>query len=371
MVNNHKIRVLVTDDSAFMRKLLTDLINRDDQLEVVAQARDGKDALQKIKLFAPDVVTLDVEMPVLDGLATLESIMAENPLPVIMLSAFTQAGAEATLKALETGAVDFVAKPGGTISPATAELGEEICRKIKAASQAAVNRFARIKTKTPPSLIKAPIVKKTATGQRPKALVLIGTSTGGPKALSEVMSRFSQTHDAAVLIVQHMPPGFTKSLAERLDANSVFTVKEAQQEDEILAGMAYVAPGDYQMKIMSSNDKHIIQLLQSPPVNGHRPSVDFLLNSAAHIQLPMVGVIMTGMGRDGAAGMKALKESGAFTICENEETSVVYGMPKAAIQLGAVDQEVPLYKIAERVEKALCKQGGGYYGYESVSRPVF
>lgn len=349
-----KKRVLVADDSAFMRRLLTDIINSDKELEVVAQARDGNDALVKISQYNPDIVTLDVEMPVMDGLTALERIMEKTPLPVIMLSAHTKNGTTSTLKALEIGAVDFVTKPGGTISPGTAAMSDEIIRKIKTALKVPIKNIkTSMANNTYASTVVVPKQHIPATSEKPICLIIIGTSTGGPKALNEVMNKFKGHHNTAILIVQHMPPGFTKSLAQRLDASSVYTVKEAENGDEVKAGMAFVAPGDYHMEIVNSMNKLTINLKQSPQVNGHRPSVDVLMNSAARIDIPKIGVIMTGMGSDGAVGMKQLKEAGAFNIGEGEETCVVYSMPRSAKKLGAIDHEVPLYQISELIERTL------------------
>ncbi|MDX9871946.1 MAG: chemotaxis response regulator protein-glutamate methylesterase [Clostridia bacterium] len=350
-----KIKVLIADDSAFMRKLLADIIASDDELEVVALARNGEDALRQIASHKPDVVTLDVEMPVMDGLTALEKIMAEHPLPVVMLSAFTDKGTASTLKALEKGAVDFVTKPGGTISPGTAAMSSEIISKLKMAAR--ISR-KNIRITSAPLDLAAPPVKKIALPEkteRVRSLVAIGTSTGGPKALHEVMRRFSHHHNAALLIVQHMPPGFTKSLAQRLDTASVYTVKEAEDGDEVKGGCAYLAPGDYHMEINEEKGQLTIKLNQSSQVNGHRPSVDVLLKSAARTTAPKVGVIMTGMGSDGAIGMKMMKDAGAINIGESEETCVIYSMPKAAKQLGALDYETPLYRIAEVIEKVVSK----------------
>lgn len=349
-----KIRVLVADDSAFMRKLLTDIIVSDNELEVVASAANGEEALRQIDSHHPDVVTLDVEMPVMDGLTALKKIMRQNPLPVVMLSAFTDKGTAATLKALEAGAVDFVTKPGGTFSPGTAALSAEITGKLKMAARVKLKNISR-----PPLLPHAasplPPPRKTLTGEKEQLykLVAIATSTGGPKALHEVLRSFSHHHGAALLIVQHMPPGFTKSLAQRLNSSSVFAVKEAEDGEEINAGGAYVAPGDYHMEVCGDNSNLRIKLNRNAPVSSHRPSADVLFKSAARITIPKVGVIMTGMGNDGAAGMKMMKEAGALTIGESEETSVIYSMPKEAKLLGAIDTEAPLYKIAELIEKAL------------------
>ena len=354
-----KIRVIVADDSALMRKILSDIINGDSSLEVVATAGNGREALEKIAIFKPDVVTLDIEMPVMDGLETLEKIIKEHPLPVIMLSAFTQAGAVATIRALEQGAVDFLTKPGGSISPETGRLAHEIINKIKSAASIPAGSIKKQQAKITSERTEIKTLETAQPGAQQgkpvSSVIAIGTSTGGPKALHEVMSRLSNNLNSAIFIVQHMPPGFTKSLAQRLDAVSSFTVKEAEQGDEVLNRTAYVAPGDYHMEVVSQHNKLVIHLHQGPPVNGHRPSVDPLMKSVAKIPLPKVGVIMTGMGNDGAEGLKIMKEAGAVIIGESAETCVVYGMPRAAYQLGIVDYEAPVYRIAETIDLALKK----------------
>ncbi|MFY9174718.1 MAG: chemotaxis response regulator protein-glutamate methylesterase [Peptococcia bacterium] len=347
-----KIRVLVADDSALMRKIISDVINSDPQLEVIATARNGKEAYEKAIKLQPDVITMDVEMPILNGLEALDLIMGERPTPVVMLSALTHSGASATITALEKGAVDFIAKPSGTISPDLAKLSQEIISKVKVASEVQVTKIGGFMPRVQPKPVSLkPDLRSIVKGTFP--IVVIGTSTGGPKALHEVMSSLPSGLNAAILIVQHMPPGFTRSLAQRLDSVSSFAVKEAEDGDVIERGKAYVAPGDYHMEIATDNGKHLIRLNQKPQVNGHRPAVDVLFHSAAKINATKVGVIMTGMGSDGALGLKALKEAGAVTIGESAETSVVYGMPKSAFKIGAVDYEVPLYKISEQIVQAL------------------
>jgi two-component system chemotaxis response regulator CheB len=296
-------------------------------------------------------------MPVMDGLTALEKIMREIPLPIIMLSAHTKNGTTSTLKALEIGAVDFVTKPEGTISLGTASMSEEIIRKIKTAAKVPIRNIGRpfLSNRIIKPAEQTQQMYKPTVLDQPSRLIVIGTSTGGPKALNEVMSGFKRHHNTAVLIVQHMPPGFTKSLAQRLDSSSVYKVKEAEDGDEIKAGVAFVAPGDYHMEIRSNMKSLSIHLNQSPQVNGHRPSVDVLMKSAARIQLPKIGVIMTGMGSDGAFGMKLLKEVGSINIGESEDTCVVYSMPRSAKKMEAIDYEVPLYQIAELIEKTLSK----------------
>lgn len=351
-----KIRVLVADDSAFMRKVLSDIINSDPSLEVVGTARNGEEALQKALTLHPDVITLDVEMPVLDGLSTLEKIMEQHPVPVIMLSASTTAGASATITALERGAVDFLAKPGGPVSLDIGKSQEEIINKIKMAAEVPRHKCQNYRQDNLCLGLDTLEKNKFATSVTTVntfALIAIGTSTGGPRALHEVLSRIPAGLNAALFIVQHMPPGFTKSLAQRLDSVSSLAVKEAEEGDEVKNGFAYIAPGDYHMEVLPRQNKLFIHLHQGPNVNGHRPSVDVLMHSVARIDAHKVGVIMTGMGQDGAQGMLALKKAGAINIGESSTTCVVYGMPKAAKQLGAIDYEVPVHEIAERIVQAL------------------
>lgn len=351
-----KIRVLVADDSALMRKIISDVINSDPGLEVLATAKNGQEAYEKVIALKPDVVTMDVEMPVMDGLTTLERLMQDHPMPVVMLSALTQSGASATMTALEKGAVDFIAKPSGCISIDLATLSREIITKVKTAASVQVDRFKRQASRpTVPIVPLKTDIKSIVKGYF--SLVVIGTSTGGPKALHEVMSVLPPGLNIAILIVQHMPAGFTKSLAQRLDSVSHFKVKEAEDGDIIERGNAYVAPGNFHMEINSQNERYAIHLSQEPQVNGHRPAVDVLFNSAAKAKATKVGVIMTGMGSDGAQGMKTLKEAGVVTIGESAETSVVYGMPKSAYKLGVVDYEVPLYKISDQIVRALSARG--------------
>lgn len=347
-----KIRVLIADDSALMRKILSDIVNSDPQLEVIATAKNGQEAYDKACALKPDVVTMDVEMPVLNGLQALDLLMKENPLPVVMLSALTQTGANATITALEKGAVDFIAKPSGSISVDIADLSQEIIAKIKTSANIQISKIKRVTTKS--KIDTVPIKPDLPSMLRSTVpLVVIGTSTGGPKALHEVMSSLPSGLNTAILIVQHMPPGFTRSLAQRLDTVSHFEVKEAEDGDIIERGKAYVAPGNFHMEIIAADTKNKLRLTQKPQVNGHRPSVDVLFHSAAKIKDTKVGVIMTGMGGDGAIGLKALKDNGVVTIGESAETCVVYGMPKSAFLLGAVDYEVPLYKIGEQIVQAL------------------
>lgn len=353
-----QIRVLVIDDSAFMRKVISDIINGDPDLKVVGTARDGQDGLVKIRELQPDVVTLDIEMPRLDGLGALEQIMRESPVPVIMLSSLTKVGAEQTLRALQLGAIDFITKPSGQISLDIEEIKDEIVRKVKTA---AGTRKKLQKLITMPEIEPVKTVPRTKVVQPAgelQKLLLIGTSTGGPKALYQVIPRIHAHLNAAVLVVQHMPAGFTRSLAERLDALSGIRVKEAEADEPIENGCVYIAPGDYHLLVAKTNrgasaGLHV-HLNQSPPRGGLRPAFDVLLESVAQeFWGQVVCVIMTGMGHDGAEGIKNLKKMGARIIAEDQSTCIVFGMPKAAIETGLVDKVVPLTRISDEALRML------------------
>jgi len=354
-----RIKVLVVDDSAFMRKVLSDIINSDPQLQVVGTARNGQDALEKIDQLNPDVVTMDVEMPQMDGMTTLETLMKRKPVPIIMLSSLTKAGAEMTIRALQMGAVDFIAKPSGQISLDIENLKDEINRKIivAAGTRKKMQNLSTIPDFiTPVSTIA--VEKKLDIDKQLKKIIVIGTSTGGPKALNHVLPRFPANLNAAVLVVQHMPPGFTKSLAERLNSLSRIKVKEAEDGEQILPGCAYIAPGDYHLRVqrqqIANIQKLTVKLGQDPPRGGHRPSVDEMFISVAEqFWGPIVGVIMTGMGSDGTAGLQHIKKKGAQVIAEHQSSCVVYGMPKSAIESGNVNTVAPVTEIADEVLKSL------------------
>ncbi len=342
---NSLIRVLIVDDSAFMRKVLSDMIDTEESLSVVGTATDGKDALAKIEQLNPDVVTLDVEMPIMNGISCLKEIMKRFPRPVIMLSSGTEHGAELTIRALDEGAVDFIAKPKNIFDIKNDKKKNEIIEKITIAKNIKFS-FARNKAKENESSI------VNGSNKVLKHIIAIGTSTGGPKALQSVIPFLPGDIPAAVLIVQHMPPGFTNSLADRLNSKSELIVKEASHREKILAGHVYIAPGDSHMQIEAApNGDIVINLDKSPPVGGHRPSVDVMMQSLSSTGLNnIMGVIMTGMGADGSTGVKRLKEvNKSYIIAQDEETSVVFGMPKMAIQTGVVDKVVSLDKISEEI----------------------
>ncbi|UFJ42144.1 chemotaxis response regulator protein-glutamate methylesterase [Brevibacillus humidisoli] len=358
-----KLRVLVVDDSAFMRKVITDILTGDPQIEVIDRARNGQECVAKVKELDPDVVTMDIEMPVMSGLEALELLMKEHPLPVLMLSSLTREGADATIRALELGAIDFIAKTSGPISLDIQKIAADIVEKVKAAGSAK-HRFFKRPTPAPTSPLHTNTVvqpeqppsgaiahgSKQKHGTAATKLVAIGTSTGGPKALQTVLTSLPSHFPAAMVIVQHMPPGFTQSLARRLDTLCQIRVVEAEDGQPLEAGTAYIAPGGYHMEIVQrSGGKLSISLNQTEPRGGHRPSVDVMYESISRLeQVDKWAVIMTGMGSDGTRGLRQIKEMGQITsIIEHESSCVVYGMPRSAIQAGLADKVVPLQKIAE------------------------
>lgn len=331
-----KIKVLVVDDSIVMRRIISDILSKDEEIEVVGAARNGAEALEMVRELDPDVVTMDIEMPVMDGLTALQHIMAESPRPVVMLSSMDKRQADITLKSLDMGAVDFISKTSGSLSLDLERTGEDIIAKVKAAAKAAILPL--------PAADKAkPVPIPALSGDW---LVIIGSSTGGPKALPEVLSRLPANLPAAVLIVQHMPEGFTRSFAERLNWVSPLEVKEAEEGEEMKQGKVYLAQGNKHLIL----DGKRLRLDDGPKVNYVRPAIDVLMKSAAPIYGPRtIGVILTGMGSDGAEGMKCIKRNGGKTIAQSEETCVVYGMPKAVVESGAADRVVPLEEIAQTI----------------------
>jgi len=349
-----KIRVLVVDDSAFMRKALREILESDPSIVVVGTARDGEDALEKLKNLAVDVVTLDINMPRMDGLTALKHIMLENPVPVLMVSSLTQEGAEITIKALELGAVDFVPKPSGTISLDIAKCKDEIIRKTKAAARAKIGNLRRVRVGITKQVRIEP--EKAA-----EVVVAIGVSTGGPQTLMDIIPNLPPNLPAGVLVVQHMPPNFTRSFAERLHSVSQINFKEAEDNDIIKCGWGYLAPGDWHMTVVKRGlgEGWLVKLSKQPEGTLFRPSVDVMMHSVArHLGDRAIGVILTGMGDDGARGMEEIKKKGGYTIAESGETCIVFGMPKAAIERGCVDKVLPANRIADAIVRAVSEKEG-------------
>lgn len=348
-----QIRVLVVDDSAFMRRVISDILESSGDIKVAATAVNGVEALEKVRQFNPDVITLDVEMPEMNGLQCLVELQKITDAPVIMLSSLTRSGAKSTIDALEAGAIDFITKPSGLFDIAGEAKKQEIIEKIRVAKNARTNRTVEgSRPNRNPAVLSG---KKTKRNIALKSLVAIGTSTGGPKALQEVLPYIPGDVPAAFLIVQHMPPGFTRSLAERLNSLSELAVKEAEDGEKVMPGVAYIAPGDYHMTLDGNRESPRIKLDQNPLVGGHRPAVNVLMNSLAKSGYKnIIGVIMTGMGADGCEGLINIKKSSdGLIISQDEKSCVVYGMPRAAVLSGVVDIIAPLKEIADEIVKNL------------------
>ena len=406
-------RVLIADDSAFMRKVLTDFFNKQPDFEVAGTAINGKEAINKVMEYSPDLVTMDVNMPVMDGLNALAVIMEQKPTPVLMLSSLTQQGTEATVRALSLGAIDFISKAGGSISKLDT-IEDELLEKCRNAVKAKVHKIPYVPQKklenikpvskspappvmkrvelpvrqglklggaaqTPPSknssnvfAVKRPNVilqargkpqpeaaskvtpvTMTGMGNGSKKLVVIGTSTGGPQALQQVITRLPGNLPCGVVVVQHMPAGFTKALADRLDTISQVSVKEAEDGDIIQPGHVYIAPGSHHLRVREEGSSRRIVLGQDPPVGNHRPAVNVMYDSVAPIGKNLVAVIMTGMGCDGCEGMKKIKAAGGYSIAQDEPTCVVYGMPKAVVDAGLADEIKPIQSIAQAIVEAV------------------
>lgn len=355
-----KIKVLCVDDSALIRSLMTEIINSQPDMEVCATAPDPLVARELIKQHNPDVLTLDVEMPRMDGLDFLEKLMRLRPMPVVMVSSLTERGSEITLRALELGAVDFVTKPRVGIRDGMLDYSEKLADKVRAASR------ARVRQNPQPHAAAAAAAHGHAGAAAPlinnplvstEKLIIVGASTGGTEAIREVLTPLPP--DApAVLIAQHMPPGFTRSFAQRLNGLCRISVKEAEHGERVLPGHAYIAPGQAHLLLARSGANYIAHLSDEPPVNRHRPSVDVLFRSAAqHAGKNALGVILTGMGRDGAAGLLEMKKAGAYTFAQDEASCVVFGMPREAIAMGGVDDVAPLSDMSRRIMARLASMG--------------
>ncbi len=375
--------VLVVDDSAFMRRVISDILSSTDEFRVVGTARDGNDALRKVHQLEPDLVTMDVEMPGLDGLSALGYIMSETPRPVVMLSAYTTEGGEATMRALDYGAVDFVAKPSGTISLNLDTVADRLLQALRAASTANLAVLpvrvrrpsapppppaesvdadppASVETAAPPPRKRwraalappEPPTRVAHTGRSADAVVAIAASTGGPRALTELVPRLRAPLGAAVLIVQHMPARFTRSFAERLDGMAGLHVVEAAEGDVVRPDHVYLAPGDWHMRVVREAGEVRIALDQEPTIWGVRPAADPLFRSVADAFGPRaVGVVLTGMGKDGAEGLREIVESGGYGIAQDRASSVIFGMPAAAAKVA--DTVLPLDEIHAGIERAV------------------
>lgn len=341
----NKIKVLVVDDSALMRKLLTEFLERDPQLEVIGSAPDPFVARDKIKQLSPDVLTLDVEMPRMDGLTFLENLMRLRPMPVVMVSSLTERGAETTLQALELGAVDFVTKPKIDLEAGIRQYADELVAKIKSAARARVRGINTLGSAAAAVPRPPPAPRKML--RTTERLIAIGASTGGTEAIKEVL--VGMPADApAIVIAQHIPAAFSGPFAARMDRCCAMRVCEAADGQQIVPGHVYIAPGDWHLRVVRDGARYVCRLDQAAPVNRHRPSCDVLLKSVAeNAGVNAVGAILTGMGDDGARGLLAMKEAGCRTVIQDEATSVVWGMPGAAHKLGAAEQVLPLPRIAD------------------------
>jgi two-component system chemotaxis response regulator CheB len=343
----NKIRVLIVDDSAFMRKAVRRMLSAAPDIEVVGAAGDGREAIEKAVELGPDVITMDVRMAGMDGLTALQHIMARRPTPVLMLSSLTREGAEITLKALDLGAVDFIDKARAESSMEITQLANELVAKVRTIAGVDVEKIGARRQAGAP----APAVPSAPRGRsRTIDVVALGTSTGGPPALQAVIPKLPADFPCPVLVVQHMPPGFTRSLADRLDGVSSLRVSEAVDGDVAAAGRVLVAPAGQHLRLQRKNGAYVVRLGAEPADAVHRPSVDVMMKSVAEAcGSRSLGVILTGMGSDGATGMRAIKVAGGKTLAESEETCVVYGMPKSAVEEGVVDKIIPIHDMARAI----------------------
>jgi two-component system, chemotaxis family, protein-glutamate methylesterase/glutaminase len=347
-----RVKVLIVDDSAFMRGAIARVLTQDPRFEVVGQARDGKEAVRLSSELRPDVVTMDFNMPGLNGVEATRAILASHPVPIVMLSAHTREGAAATVEALAAGAVDFVAKPGGEVSPALSEIKDELTKKLLGAASAKVLSAADPAPLPSAPRRSAPQPERPAT-KMPAGLrvVAIASSTGGPMALVHVLTTLRLAKAAALIIVQHMPEGFTAALAEQLSERAAFKIREARVGDRLEGGLALIAPGGKHLVLDRGGN---VNLDESAPVHGVRPAADVTFKSVALAYGPRaVGVVLTGMGRDGALGLAAIKAAGGRTVAQDRESSTVYGMPKAALELGVVEETAAVHHIGTLVSRLI------------------
>ncbi|MFA5519336.1 MAG: chemotaxis response regulator protein-glutamate methylesterase [Spirochaetota bacterium] len=350
-MNFKKIKTLVVDDSAVVRQVMREILESDSEIQVIDTAGDPFIAADKIKKELPDVITLDVEMPRMDGITFLQKIMSQHPIPVVMCSSLTEDGAETTLRALELGAVDIITKPKIGVQSFLEESRIRICDAVKAASKAKVSRLKQRKHNRPIDKLTADAVLPAPVGKAmlrtTEKIMVVGASTGGTEALRIFLESMPKD-SPGIVIVQHMPENFTKAFAKRLNSLCEIEVKEAENNDSILRGRALIAPGNKHLVIKRSGARYYVEVKEGPLVSRHRPSVDVLFRSAAqYAGSNAVGIIMTGMGDDGARGMAEMKKMGAFNIAQDEKSCVVFGMPNEAIKHGGVDVVLPLDEIAE------------------------
>jgi two-component system chemotaxis response regulator CheB len=351
-----KIKVVVIDDSAFMRKSISIMLESDEDIQVIATARDGLDGYEIVKKLQPDLVTMDIEMPKMDGLTALQKIMKDCPTSVIMVSSLTTEGADSTIKALEYGAVDFIPKELSYINVNIIKIKDELIKKVKeiVRQRAIKERLRRLRRA---SNIPAHDVAAESCKYLPNAeykAIALGISTGGPLSLQKVIPRISLKTNCPIFIVQHMPPKFTKSLADRLNSISELEVKEAENREVVRKGVVYIAPGGFHMTIGKNNvGTFFVSISEEPSTTLHRPSVDVMINSVIEsFGKNTLGVIMTGMGKDGLEGIRKLKQLGGYCLIQDEESSVVFGMPRAVIEAGFADVIAPLDKISEIINQA-------------------
>jgi two-component system chemotaxis response regulator CheB len=351
-----KIRVVVVDDSALVRRLLAEIINRQPDMECVGTAADPYAARETIRTLDPDVITLDVEMPRMDGIDFLGKLMRLRPMPVVMVSTLTERGAEVTLRALELGAIDFVAKPKIGVADGLGQLADEITDKVRIASRARLHRRpAAAPAGTPVTPAAAPAALGRLSTEK---ILFIGASTGGTEATKEVLTQLPADFPA-VMITQHMPPGFTTSYAARLDGLCRIRVAEARDGERVLPGHAYLAPGGFHLGVEKSGANYIARVRDGEPVNRHKPSVEVLFRSAAQVVGPnALGVMLTGMGADGARAMKEMRDAGSWNLAQDEASCVVFGMPREAIAAGAAHEVLPLAKIAGALIERLRSTSG-------------
>lgn len=349
-----QIKVLVVDDSAFMRKALTMMLEEDPQIKVVGTARDGEDGIFKARNLKPDLITMDIEMPRMDGLTALRQIMSDNPTPVMMVSSLTTDGADATLEALELGAVDFISKELSYVSLDIVKIKDELQKKIKNIASRKNILMSRYRNRMVRETIRGSRITPTAsTGiglKKRYKLIIIGSSTGGPQALQDIIPLLPPRLNVPVLVAQHMPPMFTKSLAERLDRISRVRVKEAEPAEMAQPGVVYIAPGGKQLTVKKENHQYRLHISTFPKDALYKPSVDILMASAnQQAGGKVLGVMLTGMGQDGLSAFQALKKAGGMILAQNEATSIVYGMPKAVVEAGIADHILPVEEISNQI----------------------